>query len=29
VIGDKPATNCLHGTTRVPVDFPAAPKLDA
>ncbi|QYD72550.1 carboxymuconolactone decarboxylase family protein [Paraburkholderia edwinii] len=29
VIGDKTVTNYLHGTTRVPVDFPAAPKLDA
>jgi AhpD family alkylhydroperoxidase len=28
VIGDKTVTNYLHGTTRVPVDFPAAPKLD-
>jgi AhpD family alkylhydroperoxidase len=27
VIGDKIVTNYLHGTTRVPVDFPAAPKL--
>ena len=27
-IGDKTVTNYLHGTTRVPVDFPAAPKLD-
>jgi AhpD family alkylhydroperoxidase len=27
VIGDKTVTNYLHGTTRVPVDFPAAPKL--
>jgi AhpD family alkylhydroperoxidase len=26
-IGDKVVTNYLHGTTRVPVDFPAAPKL--
>jgi AhpD family alkylhydroperoxidase len=26
-IGDKTVTNYLHGTTRVPVDFPAAPKL--
>jgi AhpD family alkylhydroperoxidase len=24
-IGDKTITNFLHGTTRVPVDFPAAP----
>lgn len=29
VIGDKIVTNYLHGTTRVPVDFPAAPKLPA
>jgi AhpD family alkylhydroperoxidase len=29
VIGDKTVTNYLHGTTRVPVDFPAAPKLSA
>jgi AhpD family alkylhydroperoxidase len=27
VIGDKTVTNYLHGTTQVPVDFPAAPKL--
>jgi AhpD family alkylhydroperoxidase len=27
VIGDKTVTNYLHGTTKVPVDFPAAPKL--
>lgn len=27
VIGDKTVTNYLHATTRVPVDFPAAPKL--
>ena len=26
-IGDKTVTNYLHGTTKVPVDFPAAPKL--
>lgn len=26
-IGDKTITNFLHGTTQVPVDFPAAPKL--
>jgi AhpD family alkylhydroperoxidase len=25
VIGDKTVTNYLHGTTRVPVDFPPAP----
>jgi AhpD family alkylhydroperoxidase len=29
VIGDKTVTNFLHATTRVPVDFPAAPRLDA
>ena len=27
VIGDKTVTNYLHGTTQVPVDFPAAPEL--
>lgn len=27
VIGDKTVTNYLHGTTKVPVDFPAAPAL--
>ncbi len=27
VIGDKIVTNYLHATTRVPVDFPAAPAL--
>lgn len=27
VIGDKTISNYLHGTTKVPVDFPAAPKL--
>lgn len=26
-VGDKTITNFLHGTTRVPVDFPAAPPL--
>jgi AhpD family alkylhydroperoxidase len=26
-IGDKTVTNYLHGTTKVPVDFPEAPKL--
>jgi uncharacterized peroxidase-related enzyme len=26
-IGDKIITNYLHGTTQVPVDFPAAPQL--
>lgn len=28
-IGDKTVSNYLHGTTRVPVDFPAAPALTA
>jgi uncharacterized peroxidase-related enzyme len=28
-IGDKTVTNYLHGTTQVPIDFPAAPKLAA
>jgi uncharacterized peroxidase-related enzyme len=28
-IGDKTVSNYLHATTRVPVDFPAAPALDA
>jgi AhpD family alkylhydroperoxidase len=28
-MGDKTVTNYLHATTRVPVDFPAAPKLAA
>jgi AhpD family alkylhydroperoxidase len=28
-IGDKTVTNYLHATTRVPVDFPAAPALSA
>lgn len=27
-IGDKTVTNYLHATTRIPVDFPAAPQLD-
>lgn len=27
VIGDKTVTNYLHGTTKAPVDFPAAPAL--
>ena len=27
IIGDKTVTNYLHGTTKVPVDFPAAPAL--
>ncbi len=29
VVGDKTVTNYLHSTTRVPVDFPAAPALPA
>ena len=29
VIGDKTVTNYLHGVTKVPVDFPAAPALHA
>lgn len=29
IIGDKTVTNYLHGTTQVPVDFPAAPALPA
>ena len=29
LIGDKTVTNYLHGTTRVPVDFPPAPALPA
>ncbi|MBX9684548.1 MAG: carboxymuconolactone decarboxylase family protein [Hyphomicrobium sp.] len=29
VIGDKTISNYLHGVTRVPVDFPAAPALTA
>jgi uncharacterized peroxidase-related enzyme len=29
VIGDKTVSNYLHGATQIPVDFPAAPKLDA
>lgn len=28
-IGDKTVTNYLHATTRVPVDFPPAPRLEA
>jgi len=28
VIGDKTVSNYLHATTLVPVDFPAAPRLD-
>ncbi len=27
-IADKIVTNYLHSTTKIPVDFPAAPKLD-
>lgn len=27
VIGDKMISNFLHGTTQVPIDFPAAPEL--
>ena len=27
VIGDKTTSNFLHGTTRIPLDFPAAPAL--
>jgi alkylhydroperoxidase family enzyme len=27
VVGDKIISNYLHGTTKVPVDFPAAPAL--
>jgi uncharacterized peroxidase-related enzyme len=27
VIGDKTVSNYLHGTTQIPVDFPAAPAL--
>lgn len=29
VMGDKTVTNYLHGTTKVPVDFPPAPALQA
>lgn len=29
IIGDKTVTNYLHGTSRVPVDFPGAPALTA
>jgi AhpD family alkylhydroperoxidase len=29
VIGDKTTSNFLHSTTRIPVDFPAAPALAA
>lgn len=28
VIGDKTVSNYLHSTTKIPVDFPVAPKLD-
>ena len=28
VIGDKIISNYLHGVTKIPVDFPAAPKLE-
>jgi AhpD family alkylhydroperoxidase len=28
IIGDKTVSNYLHSTTRIPVDFPAAPKLN-
>lgn len=28
IIGDKVVSNYLHSTTKIPVDFPAAPKLD-
>lgn len=29
VVGDKMVSNFLHGVTQIPVDFPAAPPLDA
>ncbi len=29
MIGDKTISNYLHGTTQIPVDFPAAPELEA
>ena len=29
IVGDKTVTNYLHATTRVPIDFPAAPQLGA
>lgn len=29
VVGDKMVSNFLHGTTQIPVDFPAAPELSA
>ena len=28
VIGDKIISNFIHGTTQIPVDFPAAPALE-
>ena len=28
VIGDKTISNFIHGTTQIPVDFPAAPELE-
>ena len=28
VIGEKTITNFIHGTTQIPVDFPAAPELE-
>lgn len=28
VIGDKTISNYIHGTTQIPVDFPAAPELE-
>jgi AhpD family alkylhydroperoxidase len=28
IIGDKVVSNYLHSITKIPVDFPAAPKLD-
>jgi alkylhydroperoxidase family enzyme len=28
LIGDKTVSNYLHSTTKIPVDFPAVPKLD-
>ena len=28
IIGDKTVSNYLHSTTKIPVDFPAAPNLD-
>jgi alkylhydroperoxidase family enzyme len=29
LIGDKTVMNFLHGVTQIPVDFPAAPVLEA